>query len=91
MDIIIVYRPPPHPFSLCADCVPFELVVSAALLGKANCGGGIQIVFQIFTTIIQIAALSTIHDVTGRSRVWVIYSWDVTMDKKGFYGVHTSR
>jgi hypothetical protein len=34
-------RPPPlHPFPLCADCVPFELVVSALpLLGRKNCGG----------------------------------------------------
>jgi hypothetical protein len=32
--------------------VPFELVVSAALLCREIYGGGGQIVFQIFTTII---------------------------------------
>jgi hypothetical protein len=42
------------------------LVVRAALLGRENCRGGRgQIVFQIFTTIIKMAALSTIRDVTG--------------------------
>jgi hypothetical protein len=53
IDMRRVSRPPPHPFPLCADCVPFELVVSAALLGRKNsgCGGGGQTVFQIFTTI----------------------------------------
>jgi hypothetical protein len=34
-----------------ANSIPFELVVSAALPGRKNCGGGGQIVFQIFTTI----------------------------------------
>jgi hypothetical protein len=28
-----------QPFPLCADCVPLELVVSAALLLRKNCGG----------------------------------------------------
>jgi hypothetical protein len=32
-----IYTAPHHPFSLCADCVTFELAVSAAFLGK-NCG-----------------------------------------------------
>jgi hypothetical protein len=49
IDMRLVSRPP---FSSCADGVPFELVVSAALLGRKNCGGGGQIVFQIFTTVI---------------------------------------
>jgi hypothetical protein len=31
IDMRIVSRPPPL-FPLCADCVPFELVLSAALL-----------------------------------------------------------
>jgi hypothetical protein len=29
----------PHPFPLCANCVPFELVVSAARLGRKYNGG----------------------------------------------------
>jgi hypothetical protein len=41
------------------------LVVSAALLGRKNCGVGGQRVFKIFTTIIYMAELWTIHDVTG--------------------------
>jgi hypothetical protein len=72
IDMRRLYRPPPHPFPSCADCVPFELVASAALLGK-NYGGGGQIGFQIFTTRIQMAALSTLYDVTGKGRVRVIY------------------
>jgi hypothetical protein len=44
--------PPPLPFPLCAGRVPFELVVSAALLGRENYGEGGQIVFQMFTTTI---------------------------------------
>jgi hypothetical protein len=50
IDMRIVSRTPP-PLSL-TDCVPSKLVVGAALLGRKNCGGGGQIVFQIFTTII---------------------------------------
>jgi hypothetical protein len=50
-------------------CVTFELVDSAALLWSKNCGGGGQIVFLNLTTIIKMAALSTIHDVTDRSLV----------------------
>jgi hypothetical protein len=46
------------------------------------CGGGGQIVFLNLTTIIYMAALSTIHDVTGRRLVSSIYSW-------GIYGFHT--
>jgi hypothetical protein len=49
------------------------LVVSAALLGRKNCGGRGQIVFQIFTTIIKIRALSIIHESTGRSLVREFY------------------
>jgi hypothetical protein len=40
-------------------------------------GGGGKIVFQIFNTLIYMAALSTIHDVTGRSRVKAIYLCDI--------------
>jgi hypothetical protein len=48
---------------------------SAALLGRKNCGGGSQTVFQIFITIM--AALLTIHDVKGRIRARIIYPWDI--------------
>jgi hypothetical protein len=54
---------------LYTDRVPFELLDSAALLRRESCGGGGQIVFLNFTTIIYKAALSTIHDVTGRRLV----------------------
>jgi hypothetical protein len=55
------------------DCVAFELVDSAALLWSNSCGGGGQIVFLNLTTIILMAAVSTIHDVTGRRLVRAIY------------------
>jgi hypothetical protein len=43
--------------------VPIELLDSAALICRESCGGGGQIVFLNLTTIIKVAALSTIHDV----------------------------
>jgi hypothetical protein len=76
----IVSRPPPHPFPLRADCVPFELVVSAGLLGKKNCGGGgSNSTSNFHHHDINGGAVSTIHDVTGRSRVRVIYSHEISM------------
>jgi hypothetical protein len=39
-------------FLLYTDRVPFELLDSAALLGRESCGGGGQIVFLNLTTII---------------------------------------
>jgi hypothetical protein len=59
------------------DRVPFELLDSAALLWRESCGGGGQIVFLNLTTIIYMAALSTIHDVTGRRLISSIYPWDI--------------
>jgi hypothetical protein len=38
IDMRRVSRPPP-PFPLCADCVPFELVLSAALLYEGRTAG----------------------------------------------------
>jgi hypothetical protein len=76
IDMIIVSRPPfpgPTPSPYVQTVVLFELVVSAALLGRKNCEGGGQIIFKIFTTITYMAALLTIHDGTGRSLVRVIY------------------
>jgi hypothetical protein len=59
------------------DSVRFVLLDSAALLWRESYGWGGQIVFLNFTTIIWMAALSTIHDVTGRRLVSSIYSWDI--------------
>jgi hypothetical protein len=47
---------------------------SAALLRRKSCGGGGKIQFINMTTIIEMAALSTIYDVTGRRLVSSIYS-----------------
>jgi hypothetical protein len=49
---IVSIDPLPFRFPLCADFVPIELVVSAALLRRESCGGGGQIVFLFLTTII---------------------------------------
>jgi hypothetical protein len=59
---------------LYTDHVPFELLDIAALLCRESCGGGGHIVFLNLTTIIYMAALATIHDVTGRRLVSSIYS-----------------
>jgi hypothetical protein len=40
---------------------------------KEELRGRGQIVFQIFTTIVEMAVLLTVHDITGRSRVRAIY------------------
>jgi hypothetical protein len=58
-------RPTPLHFSLCADCVPFELVLRAALLWRESCGGGGQVVFLFPATIIKRRALSIVHEIAG--------------------------
>jgi hypothetical protein len=52
IDMRRLSRSPPTPFPHVQTVSPFEVVVSAALLGGKNCGRGVQIVFRIFTTII---------------------------------------
>jgi hypothetical protein len=42
LDNLLMSMDRPHPFPLCADCVPFELVVSDAFLGRKNYGGGVK-------------------------------------------------
>jgi hypothetical protein len=71
-------------FLLYTDRVLFELLDSAALLWREGCGGGGPIVFLNLTTIIYMAALSTIHEVTGRRIVSSIYFRDV-------YGYHQTQ
>jgi hypothetical protein len=79
IDMRRLSRPPPPSFPFCAGCVPFELVVSAAPLWRENGGGGGQIhtISNFHHLNIIMAALSTMHAVTGRSQVRVIYKWDI--------------
>jgi hypothetical protein len=73
MGKIPISRPLNDTFHLCADCVPLEMVVRAALLWGKKCEVRGQIVFLTLTTIMEIRALSVLHESTGRSLVWEIY------------------
>jgi hypothetical protein len=63
----------PQPSHLCEGCGPIELVLNAALIVRIICGGGGQIVFQIFTIIVQMRALSIVHESPGRRLVREFY------------------
>jgi ribosomal protein L19 len=50
-----------------------ELVLSAALLVRKSAGEGVKIVFQIFSTLVLMRALSILHESTCRRLVRELY------------------